>query len=49
MTERPQFMDKLCTALGLPQGEVLKVADIMLEVWQGEANSRGQKRKRGAT
>jgi hypothetical protein len=49
-TDALDFMDELCTALGLKEGEVLRIAEFMLKLWQEHAPvQQGTKRKREDT
>lgn len=46
---RLRLMDEMCAALGLPEGEVLRIAGVMQGVWMDheEAKTRSGKRGRG--
>lgn len=49
LTQHLQFMSELCEALGLPQGELERIANVMLEVWREHNMNKpkARKRKRG--
>jgi hypothetical protein len=38
-----KFMEELCVALGMPKGELLRIANVMLEVWQEEDRKEPKK------
>lgn len=42
---RLELMNEMCEALGMPEDEVLRIADVMQEVWteHGEQNARSKK------
>jgi hypothetical protein len=42
MTKKLKVFDRLCTALGLPQGELTKIASVIREFWREEV-ARGVK------
>jgi hypothetical protein len=42
MTKKLKVFDRLCTALGLPQGELTKIANVIREFWREEV-ARGVK------